>query len=1185
MVQSRTGRLLDWRLAAVVFVYVTAVAAILIQSHGLPYASDGNETFSSAIHARNLSEFSWRQSYGLTDESYGTSAGSHPFIHSHQGNFPRLFTYVIYLLGARTIEAQIIATAFTAGLAAIVLVFIFLFRAFNPTFALIGSLVFISDYFLFGQWHLNTYRVWHCFFFFSSVLCALSFCRKPSRRIGVITSVNFVCLCYWEYVFAFFVVSLAFVFAAALSYRRPKRVLAFLGFQMVGVLGAAAILIAQLTAYMGWGGVKQDIAYTLQGRNSAFDEDFVAKATAFYAKHKVLWWPNYVDASPLRHFDAFSNLLLKFHLEYYSPWIAFLMVFAAVAWILAQWRLKRPIGLSLLLASGALILASLWLNDRSLFDWTEAPLWEAAGWPNGVCQEISLFGMAACALLLLAFGPRLVGTKRVQASRRVLVFIAAGLFAYGITYRIFTGYVFSGYLNRQAPFLVFLSDPLLALAFYLPISLFAAAWARWKWSRRARNLGRRRLGAGSIVVAATCGGIGVSLGFGWLALQKEYFVAMPPNRYEFIKRLAAPPFRNESFVVNTYAAPISVETRSWAYMEPAIFSGNIRLTRSGFRRDREDTYKWLADFGKDPGYEKPTYALIVRPTGWSTMFADYLHARGLRQTHMPLADTYGLLRRASKPFSSFLHDQVVWSDEDRNRDGYSIIRIDWDYPAYLRPLLAQDSMPDDDPAPSPDQNWSIEVQSIPVVPSGAIEGAIRVVGIGTETEHLNLAAGTLHVGSWTALGAPPKSRSLPLATTGSIERLQAVVSGQYLHIELLKGPEAGRARLMVNDLEGEVDLRASRPGIESLNFDAANSFEDAAIRPVPRAGEYVGLSRRPEGIQLAYQFRQQENLPEENTRIDLVSEGSAGKRGSVQTVVLLGRTGIPIDLFAFIAGNPDTVAEYVRVRRLGDSRSYLQWLSDFLGKQPRGSRRLGVLGPACFPPSSSQPSILPVRRLVLPLPSDAHNVLKAWLRPGTRTKLGPIYPSNAVDLAGPRPRPRVSTPNPFEDLSPTMLGHLELDLKFPSDRSGRSEPLVTTGIPGAGDFVYALYLDAHHVRIGFDHWGVGGFLSPPIAIDYQAAHHLGIAMGSLFPRDSDPALRGHPLAEIDTLKSRVTITIDNRMALDVAAEAYDTPPAAVTVGRNRIGGSTAGPEFTGQILHVRWAADSMISGASGPPHP
>lgn len=1159
-----------WKLSFIVLAYLAAASALLIRSHGLPYGSDSNETFSSAVHARNLSLFSWRRSYGLTDESYGVSSAAHPFIHSHQGNFPRVFTYLLYAGGARTVEAQIVATAYSAGLAAFILAFLFLSQAVNPRFAVLACLVFLSDYFLFGQWHLNTYRVWHCFFFFSSLLCTLCFCRRPSRAAAMVTGFNFVCLCYWEYVFAFFVLGLAAIYAAALCRRHLRRALAFWSLELAGALGAGLLLGAQLTAYMGWDGVKQDIAYTLHGRNSAFDPDFVAKATAFYAQHKVLWWPNYVDAAPLRHLAAFFNLLLRDHLEYYTPWLAFLMVIAVVAWSMAQWRMRRPLGLSLLLASGALILACLWLNSPSLFDWNPASFWRAAGWPGGCWQVVGLVGTTLAAIVLLAVGPGIVSRQATRAARRFLLFLGAGCLAYGLTYRVFTGYVYSGYLNRQAPFLVFLSDPLLALVLYLPLSILAVSWTRWRWSRRLVGPARLRLGLASIAAALAGGWIALALTLGWLRLQREYFRAMPPDRYEFVKQLAHPPFLGASFVVNTYAAPMAVETESWAYMEPAMFDGNIHLTRSGFQLDREDTYKWLSDLATNHAYEKPAYALIIKPTGWSSMLADYLYKHGAGPPQARLDQTYGLLRKASQPFSSFLHHQLVETDPDHDRDAFAIVRLDWDYPAYLRPLQVGTSLPDLEEMRPIDQQWLIEVQPEAIGQAGSI-GNVQVAGISDETERVDLAAGALSVCRGSEPALPGGFTSSTPRPTGPLERLEAGITGQYLQIELVKGPQAGKAHLLVNDMEGDVDLYAAQPGVLTLRFSASKSFEESTIRPTPRAGQYVALRHTGSGLDLAYQFKHQENHAEENTHIDITGERSANRWDLIESVVLVGQIGVPIDLFVFMQQNPDTLAEYERIRRAGDPRTYLQWLADHFASHPAEYSRPGVLGRTGITAASGSPRDPAVRHIFLPLPAHAPRVIRAWVRPGTRTKVGPIYPSNAIDLAGTsRGKARASGANNFEEPITSMLGTVDLDLRFPTGRLGQSEPLLTTGVTGAGDFVYVIYLDAAHVRLGFDHWGVGGFLSPPLPLDYQAIHHLKISMGSLTPSDADPALRGVAQADIDALKSRVVLVIDGRIALAVEAESYETLPASVTVGENQIGGSTTGPHFTGQILGTHW---------------
>src|SRR5258706_6428607 len=99
--------------------YVLFYGWMLAISDFLPYVLDNNESFSSLWHAINLYNFGLSKSFGLTDEAYGFSAAAHPYVYTHQGNFPRLFALLIYALGARTIASQIAVTTFSIGLLAV----------------------------------------------------------------------------------------------------------------------------------------------------------------------------------------------------------------------------------------------------------------------------------------------------------------------------------------------------------------------------------------------------------------------------------------------------------------------------------------------------------------------------------------------------------------------------------------------------------------------------------------------------------------------------------------------------------------------------------------------------------------------------------------------------------------------------------------------------------------------------------------------------------------------------------------------------------------------------------------------------------------------------------------------------------------------------------------------------------
>jgi hypothetical protein len=155
-----------------------------------------------------------------------------------------------------------------------------------------------------------------------------------------------------------------------------------------------------------------------------------------------------------------------------------------------------------------------------------------------------------------------------------------------------------------------------------------------------------------------------------------------------------------------------------------------------------------------------------------------------------------------------------------------------------------------------------------------------------------------------------------------------------------------------------------------------------------------------------------------------------------------------------------------------------------------------------------------------------------------------------------------SEPIPYASTAPQDVsgttGALELGLYFPDGRTGASEPLVVSGKAGAGDLIYVRYLDTEHVLFGFDHWGVGGVVSKPVAIDFGAAHQLRLSMGSLYGSDSATAHR-----------EQVEVVLDRKVVLAANFKCHPTTSEQVTIGLNRIGGSTTGEKFYGRILSMR----------------
>ncbi|MDD2762716.1 MAG: hypothetical protein PHE83_01945 [Opitutaceae bacterium] len=146
-------------------------------------------------------------------------------------------------------------------------------------------------------------------------------------------------------------------------------------------------------------------------------------------------------------------------------------------------------------------------------------------------------------------------------------------------------------------------------------------------------------------------------------------------------------------------------------------------------------------------------------------------------------------------------------------------------------------------------------------------------------------------------------------------------------------------------------------------------------------------------------------------------------------------------------------------------------------------------------------------------------------------------------------------------------GALYLTLQLPAERVGRREPLLVTGRNGAGDLVYIGYPDATHVQIGFDHWKVGGPLSEPIPVLPGLDLEVEISLGPLYPPD-DPAWQTTDQAVLERLRSTLQVRVDGRVVLQQAVKAYPAGADQVYIGKNPIGGSTCGAEFTGRIVRV-----------------
>jgi hypothetical protein len=363
-------------LGLALLVFVGLYGSLLAYTGSLPYVMDNNESFSSLWHAESLYRHGVQKSFGLADEAFSPHEAAHPYVHTHQGNFPRLFATLIYALGAQSIESQILITTLLVGSGTIGLMFLVLARAGGAVFAFITCLVFMTDYVLFAQWQVVTYRVWYGFLLFLALYCAQRLSDVGAPRWRLAAAVCYAFLFYFELVFAAFVAIFAAVYRAWLGRKAPRSVLLDWIAMGAGAICALTVVFLQASAYLGWQGLVRDIYFTFLARNDfGSSRDLMSQAAKFYESHNVIFWHNFQDRTQYSSIGAFVRSLTAF-----------------------DWRVHTPL-LSLLVWTLALGWAAILLPEVAR---NQIRRWVQAGTPTSSMQRrISLasFGMAAFALI------------------------------------------------------------------------------------------------------------------------------------------------------------------------------------------------------------------------------------------------------------------------------------------------------------------------------------------------------------------------------------------------------------------------------------------------------------------------------------------------------------------------------------------------------------------------------------------------------------------------------------------------------------------------------------------------------------------------------------------------------------------------------------------------------------------
>jgi hypothetical protein len=416
---------------------------------------------------------------------------------------------------------------------------------------------------------------------------------------------------------------------------------------------------------------------------------------------------------------------------------------------------RLPLGRAAAVGVLLLVLALLIDAQANLYDQYFQPVWYdrlVEVIPIWLTRVAFLLVVGLAALVALLGNVRVFGQARHRQLLGLGAYLACAGLAYLGDYLLATGYVYSGYILRSAPLVVFFLDVFYAFGACIVVSALVRALA----VVRERSEAHQRVHGSNGVAGANgldgsarqtapsrnplaLGGLAAStlllvwMASYWAVLNRSYVDLFPPNQVGFLKQLAEPPYRGASVVSNAYAAPIAWYTQQWAYLDTEFGNGNVRLGENGYEVDSNPIYLWLADKQENPSYARPDYFVCFRQQGIEAGNAR-LHA--VRYLAYYSCSDVSILRKIEQKKQQFLQHQIVAQDPVYPPQ-WAILKLDWEFPPYLAPF--DPSRPADltriVTTPTAD-GLSVQVQYRYVQDDGLPEAGstVRLYGVGPKEE-------------------------------------------------------------------------------------------------------------------------------------------------------------------------------------------------------------------------------------------------------------------------------------------------------------------------------------------------------------------------------------------------------------------------------------------------------------------
>jgi hypothetical protein len=779
------------------FLFVAISLGLMISNRGIPAVFDGNETFSSILHARNLLTFGPKVAAGLADESTSPHVAGHAVVHTHQGNFPRLYAMVLSATGLDGPVSQVAATVLPIGFAGVLFLFWSLYRYAGLGLAIAAASILLTDYILFVQWQVVTYRLWHFAFAAALLATAISYRETPRRWLLAAAFVISLFLFYYELVFATFLSVSVSAFVIFLWRRDVITGLIFVGAQLAGAIATVCILIGQLIGYLGWDGFVSDLRLTYLSRNTGIsDPARLAELRAFVEQNNIAFFYNFVDGNEFRSVGFIRDAIFRWGLQVYTPpftycilvlafglavalfgrtgairhpkyAIAGIAAMAALGWMFgaisivfwlitlgiivtnfvlpdsrkapeligfveaglvlgplaivfllmavtfsqflgfesafsSDWSYWFSFGIALCALAGFLVMRSMFETrgnlsldavvraaavlcvaiafsrfHHRLYDQSLAALWEHSlpgSFMPIFLQRVGMIAATGCAMAVAAFGPLLPYNARSplrNIAKKVAALIGCFLIGLLVAVILFPGYVYSGYMVRYLNFLVLPFALAIGFVFYAMV-IFGKNLAASMATDPRPSL--------SLSARLACVALPLFFVAWWAAIQSANANLFRANGLDVLNALQSIKPGRPTIVSNTYTGPFSVVTGQWSYLDETFASGRTTFSpASGYGYAFDRKHVWFADRKTNPEYERPdAFVCLSTPNYHSAAFALARRAGAISCANNTVVQ---LARR---------HDGKIWprhviaARDESGRDVWAIVKLDWDFPPYLR---------------------------------------------------------------------------------------------------------------------------------------------------------------------------------------------------------------------------------------------------------------------------------------------------------------------------------------------------------------------------------------------------------------------------------------------------------------------------------------------------------------------